>query len=44
MLRMGAVVETPLASNHARVINYATNGMRSEFLDIYIAGHLACLP
>ena len=44
VLRMGAVVETPFASNHPRVIDYATSAMRSEFMDIYLGAHcLFCL-
>lgn len=39
VFRMGAVVEKPLNSSHPRVIDYATNGMRSEFLDIYLGAH-----
>ena len=39
VFRMGAVVKEPLISNHPRVIDYATNGMRSEFLDIYLGAH-----
>ena len=36
MFRMGATVKEPLVSKHPRVIDYATNGMRTEFLDIYL--------
>ena len=39
VFRMGAIVEKPLISNHPRVIDYATNGMRSEFLDIFLGAH-----
>jgi putative glycosyltransferase (TIGR04372 family) len=39
VFRMGAVVEKPLASSHPNVIDYATNGMRTEFLDIYLGAH-----
>ena len=39
VFRMGAIVEKPLISNHPRVIDYATNGMRTEFLDIYLGAH-----
>ena len=36
VFRMGAIVKEPLISKHPRVIDYATNGMRTEFLDIYL--------
>ena len=36
VFRMGAIVKEPLVSKHPRVIDYATNGMRTEFLDIYL--------
>ncbi len=36
VIRMGAVVKAPLSSCHPRVIDYATNGMRSDFMDIYL--------
>jgi len=39
VFRMGAIVKEPLVSNHPRVIDYATNGMRSEFLDIFLGAH-----
>ena len=39
VFRMGAIVKEPLISNHPRVIDYATNGMRTEFLDIYLGAH-----
>ena len=39
VFRMGAVVEKPLTSSNPRVIDYATNGMRTEFLDIYLGAH-----
>ena len=35
VFRMGAIVKEPLISRHPRVIDYATNGMRTEFLDIF---------
>ena len=41
VFRMGAIVEKPLISNHPRVIDYATNGMRTEFLDIFLGAHCA---
>ena len=39
VFRMGAVVEKPLNSKHPQVIDYATNGMRTEFLDIFLGAH-----
>ena len=39
VFRMGAIVERPLISKHPRVIDYATNGMRTEFLDIFLGAH-----
>ena len=39
VFRMGAIVKEPLISSHPRVIDYATNGMRTEFLDIFLGAH-----
>jgi len=36
MIRMGSAVIESLASNNPRIIDYATNGQRSEFMDIYL--------
>jgi len=36
VIRMGAKVNAPLKSNHPKVIDYATNGMRTDFMDIYL--------
>jgi len=36
--RMGAVVREPLGEVHPRVVDYATNGMRSDLLDIWLSG------
>ena len=41
VFRMGALVKEPLVSKHSKVIDYATNGMRTEFLDIFLAAHCA---
>ena len=41
VLRMGAKVREPLKSSHPRVIDYATNGMRSDFMDIYLGANCA---
>lgn len=35
--RMGAVVREPLSEAHPRVVDYATIGMRSELLDVWLA-------
>jgi len=39
VFRMGALVKEPLISKHPRVFDYATNGMRTEFLDIFLGAH-----
>ncbi len=39
VFRMGAMVANPLITGHPLVFDYATNGMRNEFLDIYLAAH-----
>jgi putative glycosyltransferase (TIGR04372 family) len=39
VFRMGALVKEPLVSKHPRVIDYAANGMRTEFLDIFLGAH-----
>jgi putative glycosyltransferase (TIGR04372 family) len=36
VLRMGAVVNQPMKVKHPMIIDYATNGMRSDFMDIYL--------
>lgn len=36
VLRMGANVEKPLRSQNPKIIDYATNGYRTEFMDIYL--------
>ena len=36
VIRMGAKARDPIKSCHLRVIDYATNGMRSDFMDIYL--------
>mgnify|MGYP001397683596 CR=1 FL=1 len=44
VIRMGARVEKKLPFSHPKVVDYATNGMRSEFLDIYLASQcLFCI-
>lgn len=39
VFRMGALDSEPLISEHPKVIDYATNGMRSEFLDLFLGAH-----
>ena len=41
VFRMGASAEKPMSSSHSRVIDYANNGMRTEFLDTYLGAHCA---
>jgi len=36
VIRMGAVVKEPIHSSHPKVIDYATNGMRDDFMDVYL--------
>jgi putative glycosyltransferase (TIGR04372 family) len=36
VIRMGAHVGGPMICDHPRVIDYACNGMRSDFMDIYL--------
>ena len=44
VIRMGAKVHASLKSDHPKVIDYATNGMRSDFMDIYLGAKCAfCL-
>ena len=37
--RMGAVVREPLETSHPRIVDYATCGMRSELLDIWLSAN-----
>ncbi len=39
VFRMGAKVNQKLNSTHPKVIDYATNGMRSEFLDVFLCAN-----
>ena len=39
VFRVGLDVEKPLISTHPKVVDYATNGMRSAFLDIFLSAH-----
>lgn len=41
VIRMGAKVCTAINSTHPKVIDYATNGMRSDFMDIYLGAKCA---
>ena len=36
VIRMGAEVTDAMKTAHPRIINYAMNGMRSDFMDIYL--------
>ena len=36
VIRMGAKVMEAMKTKHPRIIDYATNGMRSDFMDIYL--------
>ena len=36
VIRMGAKVKEPIDSTHSKIIDYATSGSRSEFMDIYL--------
>ena len=38
-IRLGAAVKETLEMNNPKIIDYATNGMRSDFLDIYLSGN-----
>lgn len=39
VVRMGARVSEAMKSDHARIIDYAANGMRSDFMDIYLGAN-----
>ena len=41
VVRMGVKVAKPLKSSHPRVIDFATNGMHSDFRSMYLAAHCA---
>jgi putative glycosyltransferase (TIGR04372 family) len=41
VIRMGAIVVAAMNSAHPKVIDYATNGMRSDFMDIYLGAKCA---
>lgn len=36
VIRMGAKVNAAMKTTHPKIIDYATNGMRSDFMDIYL--------
>ena len=40
VFRMGAKVEKPFIK-HPKIFDYATNGMRSDFMDVYLGAHCA---
>ncbi len=37
VIRMGVKVHAAINSDHPKIIDYATNGMRNDFMDIYLA-------
>lgn len=39
VIRMGAEVQKSISSAHPKVIDYASNGMRSDFMDIYLTAN-----
>ncbi|MBI5050403.1 MAG: TIGR04372 family glycosyltransferase [Nitrospirae bacterium] len=39
VIRMGAIVNEALNINHPQIIDYATNGCRTELLDIYLSAN-----
>ena len=39
VVRMGQFVEKPFISKHPKVIDYATNGKRSDFMDIFLCAN-----
>jgi len=39
VFRMGAVVERPLITSNPMIIDYASNGMRSDFMDIFLGAN-----
>lgn len=41
VIRMGAKVHEAMKTTHPMVIDYATNGMRSDFMDIYLGAKCA---
>ena len=41
IIRMGAKVHDKLISNNSQIIDYANNGMRSDFMDIYLGAKCA---
>ena len=44
VIRMGAKVAQPFKVKHTKIIDYATNGLRSEFMDVYLGAKCAfCL-
>ncbi len=36
VIRVGAIVREPMKTRHPGIIDYAANGMRSDFMDIYL--------
>lgn len=36
VLRMGAMVKSPMLIKHTKIIDYATSGKRTDFMDVYL--------
>ena len=41
VIRMGVKVHATINSDHSKIIDYATNGMRSDFMDVYLGAKCA---
>jgi len=41
VIRMGAKVNKPMPMTNGKIIDYAKNGMRTDFMDIYLMAHCA---
>ncbi|MBL78790.1 MAG: hypothetical protein CMH70_01905 [Nitrosomonadaceae bacterium] len=39
VIRMGSIVKKPINFSHEKMVDYPYSGYRSDFLDIFIAGH-----
>ncbi len=39
VFRMGQIAKQPMKTNNPKIINYATNGARTEFLDVYLGAN-----
>ena len=38
-IRMGAIIKEPVKTSNPLIIDYASNGMRTDFNDVYIGSH-----